>query len=303
MGRAGDVAALRPSPAVVAVTVARLDESSSWRRYTVDAAGERWVRLDQLLVDPAALDTWVGTELRATARGHADLAGALIVYRLAGALAELVVGTLVDQGRDVVLSPAAVALRFGAAARLDEVSGAAPTVAMLPDDAGAGAPGVVVVPSTVELRRIAADGLVAVFRPVTQAVRARAPFGLRGMWGTLADHIAEVAVRRARERGHDVGAAWAEASRLIDDLAAQEPLLVTRPRRQLVTTPGGDEVLVAKGTCCLIYKAAEPPTGAPPTVRRLIDTAACTSCPLRPEPDRAARFAAYLADLSRSQRP
>jgi hypothetical protein len=300
MGRAGDVAALRPSPTVVAVTVARLDESSPWRRYTVDAVGERWVRLDALLVDPAALDTWVGTELRATARGHADLAGALIVYRLAGALAELVVGTLGDQRRGVVLSPAAVALRFGDAARLDELSVSARTVAMLPDDPDAAAPGAVVAPSAAELRRVVADGLVAVFRPVTEAVRARAPFGLRGMWGTLADHIAEVAVRRARERRRDVDAAWAEASRLIDDLAAQEPLLVARPRRQLVTTPGGDELLVAKGTCCLIYKAADPTTGGPPTAHRLIDTAACTSCPLRPEPDRAARFAAYLARIDRS---
>ncbi len=293
------------TPLAVAVTVARLDESSAWRRYTCDAQGDGWVRLDERLTDPAALDAWYRAELEATARGHADLAGALIVYRFAGALAELVVGPLLDQRRCVVLRPAALSLRFGEAARLDELSVSAPTVAVLADDASAGERGTAVVASAEGLRAVAADGLHAVFGPLAAAVRARAPFGLRGMWGTLADHLAEVAVRRARERGGDVEAAWAAAGTLIDDLTAREPLVRARPRRAVVTGASGAATFVAKGTCCLIYKAAAPVSVRPGAdrARHLIAAAACTSCPLRTAEDRQVRFAAYLQQLAGGQRP
>jgi hypothetical protein len=290
-----------PSPLAVQVTVARLDRSSTWRRFTTDAAGPAWVRLDERLADADAVDAWYRAELVATARHHPDLAGALIVYRLAGALAELVVGCLVDQGRCVDLTPAGVSLRFGDAARLDELSVASPTVAVLPDDAAAGDPGTHVASSTGELADRAVDGLVAVFAPVADAVRSRAPFGLRGMWGTLADHLAEVAVGRARERGRAVEGPCAAASALIDRLAERQPLVVARPRRQDVHGAAGTGAFVVKGTCCLVYKAAGPPPGAVrdgsrrAMARRAIDAAACASCPLRSEDDRHDRFAAYLA--------
>lgn len=291
---------------MVADTVAGLDESSAWRRFSTDATGDAWVRLDERLDDDDGLDAWYRAELAATARGHADLAGALIIYRFAGALAELVVGPLLEQRRCVVLTPAAVSLRFGEAARLDELSVSASTVALLADDPAAGEPGTTVVASGAELRTAAVAGLVAVFAPLAATVRARAPFGLRGMWGTLADHLAEVAVRRARERGRDVDAAWSAAERLIAELAAREPLLRSRPRREVVTADVGTATFVAKGTCCLIYKAAVPPgpeRSGQAVAHRLIATAACTSCPLRSATDREARFAAYLAHLAGGQRP
>jgi len=288
------VAALLPA---AAVTVARLDRTSGWRRFAVAAEGPAWVALDERLADGAALDAWVGAELGATAGGHRDLAGALIVYRLAGHLAELVVGCLVDQCRALPLTPAAIALRFGDAVRLDEMAVAVPTVALLSDDPAAGDPDTEEVASVDALRVVAADGLAATFGPVADAVRARAPFGVRGMWGTLADHLAEVAVRRAREQGRDVDAAWAEAGTLIDVLAERAPALRSRPRRQVVPTGRGPATVVAKGTCCLIYKAGAPP-GDRGAAARLVTSAACTSCPLRPEDDRARRFAEYL-DLSR----
>jgi hypothetical protein len=116
------------------------------------------------------------------------------------------------------------------------------------------------------------------------------------MWGTLADHVAEVAARRARERRRDVDAALSEADRLIDALAERSPVLRTRPRRQVVATRHGPAAVVTKGTCCLIYKAGAPPEGRG-AAARLVGAAACTSCPLRPEADRARRFAAYLDAL------
>jgi hypothetical protein len=280
-------------PSVAAITVARLDRSSGWRRFAVRADGPGWISLDRRLADGAALDAWVESELRATAGGHRDLAGALIVYRLAGHLAELTVGCLVDQRRALALTPAAVALRFGDAARLDEMAVSTPAVAVLPDDPVAGDPGTEVVASVDALRAVAADGLAATFGPVADAVRARAPFGLRGMWGTLADHVAEVALRRARERGQDVDAAWVEAERLLDELAARARSPWTRPRREVVPTATGPQVVVTKGTCCLIYKAGAAP-GDRGAAARLVAPAACTSCPLRTVDDRARRFETYL---------
>ena len=288
-----------PSPAVVAATVGRLDRTSGWRRFGVDVAGGTgtagpvgWVGLGAMLGDDRALDAWYAAELGATAAGHRDLAGALIVYRFAGSLAELVVGTLTDQRRALPLVPDGVALRFGDAARIDEVAVAAGSVAVLADDPDAGAPGVVPV-SAARLREVAVVTLVDVFGPLATAVRARAPFGLRGIWGTLADHVAEVAVRRARDRGGDVDEAWRGASALLDELVARQPGARARPRRLVVPTARGPQAVVAKGTCCLIYKAGAP-VGDRGAAARRVGRDACTSCPLRPEPDRARRFAAHL---------
>jgi hypothetical protein len=298
------------------VTVARVDATSAWRRLSSHdgpgpPAGPGWFVLGERLADAAATDAWVAEELAGTAGGHRDLAGALVVYRFAGSLAELVVGPLLGQRRALVLSAATVALRLGPQARLEEVSVARPPVAVLPDDpaapgAAASAPGdagdppggdgdgVVVVDGEAGLRAAAVASLLATFGPLAEAVRARAPFGLRGMWGTLADHLAEVALRRAREGRRDPEAAWAAVDALLDDLAGHQPLLVARPRPHRVGPPGAAPALFAtKGTCCLVYKAAGP-AGTPAQRRRLVAEAACTSCPLRPEDDRAARLLAYL---------
>jgi hypothetical protein len=268
------------------ITVARVDATSGWRRFATRAVpGAGWVGLADRLADPAGLDAWVGAELAGPAAGHRDLAGALIAYRFAGSLAELVVGPLFDQHRALVLRPAGLSLLLGAdGARLDGVAVEAPDVAVLAGDPDAGRPDTIVTDEA-GLRDVAVTSLLATFGPVAEAVRARAPFGLRGMWGTLADHLAEVALRRAREQRRDAGQAWAGACRLLDDLAARQPLLVVRPRRQDVASPAGAGLFAAKGTCCLIYKAAGSLS------------AACTSCPLRSPADREAGFARYLSHL------
>jgi hypothetical protein len=282
------------------VTVARVDRTSGWRRVTTDAAGPGWVGLAARLGDPAGLDAWYRAELDGMAAGHRDLAGALIVYRFAGSLAELVVGPLFDQRRSLVIRPEGLSLLLAAdGARLDGLSLAAPAVAVLPTDEaaagapraaaeghGAGADGVSVVDDEAALREVAVTAMLATFGPLAEAVRARAPFGLRGMWGTLADHLAEVALRRAREQGRASAAAWAASEALLDDLAARQPLLRVRPRRQDVAAPGGPTTFAAKGTCCLVYKPAGP-----------VAAAACTSCPLRAPADREAGFLRYLATV------
>lgn len=275
----------RPGPG--AITVARVDATSGWRRFAPGAGGSGWFRLSARLADPAGLDAWVDAEVTGPAAGHRDVAGALLTYRVAGSLAELVVGPLLDQRRSLALHPGVVALLLGPdRARLDGVAVEDVEVAVLASDPDAARAGTVVVADDAGLRAVAVEAMLATYGPLVDAVRARAPFGRRGMWGTLADHLAEVALRRAREQKRDAAAAWAAVEALLDDLAAREPLLVVRPRRQDVVTPAGGGLFAAKGTCCLIYK----PAGS-------VAAAACTSCPLRSPADRAAGFARYLAQV------
>lgn len=271
-------------------TVERLAAASAWRRFAVDAGGAGWVRLADRLDDPAALDAWYEAELAGPAGGHRDLAGALIVYRFAGSLAELVMGPLLDQRRVLLLAPANLSLLLAGGTRIDALSVAAPAVALLPDDPGAAGADVVVADRRGQ-HDVAADGMCAVFEPLADAVRARAPFGLRGMWGTLADHVAEGALSWAREHGGDREHAWSEAEAVVDAVAARQPLLRVRPRRHRVLSPAGDDLFADKGTCCLIYKVH----GASSPMPRRIAEAACASCPLRSRPDRHDRFARYLA--------
>ena len=280
-------------PSVAAITVARLDRSSGWRRFAVRADGPAWVALDRRLADGAALDAWVESELRATAGGHRDLAGALIVYRLAGHLAELTVGCLVDQRRALALTPAAVALRFGDAARLDEMAVSTPTVAVLPDDPVAGDPGTEVVASVDALRAVAADGWSRHSdpSPTPCGPGRRSACGGCGAPSPITSPrspCAEPASRAGtwRRRGPSRRGCWTS-------WPPRVPLPWTRPRRQVVPTATGPQAVVTKGTCCLIYKASVPP-GDRGAAARLIAPAACTSCPLRPEDDRARRFSAYL---------
>jgi hypothetical protein len=264
-----------------AATVARLDVASAWRRFSARPEGPGWVRLSDRLADAAAMDGWVRAERDGFAAGHPDLAGALVVYRFAGSLAELVVGPLVDQDRVLVLGPADVWFRLGPAARLDGLAVADATVTVLPGDDDAGAPGTTTAADRDALRSVAVDSLVAVFEPLARAVRERAPFGLAGMWGTLADHTAEVAMSRARGRAPlaEQRAAWVAADALVTDLAGRQPLVRGRPSLTEVSGAAGDGCFVTKGTCCLVYKVTDM----------------CSSCPLRSEADRRARFVAHLA--------
>lgn len=277
----------RPGPG--AVTVARVDATSGWRRFALGAdpavGGSGWFRLGERLADPAGLDAWVDAEVTGPAAGHRDVAGSLVTYRFAGSLAELVVGPLLDQHRALPLHPGALWVQLGPdGARLDGVAVDDLDVAVLASDPDAGRPGTAVVAGDADLRAVAVEALRATYGPLVDAVRARAPFGRRGMWGTLADHLAEVALRRAREQKRDAAATWASVEALLDELAAREPLLVVRPRRQVVVSPAGTGLFAAKGTCCLIYK----PAGS-------VAAAACTSCPLRSPADREAAFVRYLA--------
>ena len=281
-----------------AATLARIAGTRSWRRFTADVSGPGWVRLADRLADPAGLDAWLAAELDGTAKGHRDLAGSLIAYRLAGSLAELAMVPLLAEDRALTLAPEALWLSF-AGARIEAVGLPSPTVAVLADDPDAGRATTTVVADRAALHARLADGLVATFAGVAEAVRARAPFGLAGIWGTLADHLADVALRHAREHGGgdgDADRAWADATAVVDALAAHPAVrLRARPSRHDIAPPAGPAAFVTRGTCCLLYKSHEPGPGEPDTARTRITAAACTSCPLRPYDERQSLLERHLA--------
>jgi hypothetical protein len=275
-------------------TVGRLGSTRAWRRFTTDVTGPGWVRLADRLDDPAGLDGWLASELAGTALGHRDLAGALVAYRLSGSLAELAIIPLLTERRALVLSPEDLWLLFADdGARIEAVGLPSPTVAVLADDPDAGRPGTVVVDAD-ELPDVLADGLVSVFSGVAAAVRARAPFGLAGIWGTLADHLADVAMRWSREAGGaaaDADRAWNSAAAVIETLAARPGVgMRGRPHRMDVTCDAGSGSFITRGTCCLIYKRHSPGSQA-----EQIASAACSSCPLRSADDRRALFVRHLS--------
>jgi hypothetical protein len=283
-------------------TLARIGATRSWRKFTSEVTGPGWVRLADRLADPAALDAWLADELAGTADGHRDLAGSLVAYRLAGSLAELVMVPLLAERRAFVLSAEGLWLSF-TGARLDAVGLPAPTVAVLAGDPAAGKPGTAVAGSTDALHAVAAEGLATTFAGVAAAVRARAPFGLAGIWGTLADHLADVALRWSRDTGGDPDRAWSEANAVIDALADRpETRLRARPQRHDVACPAGSGAFVTRGTCCLIYKCHRPGPGEPGP-RDQIAAAACTSCPLRSFEDRHARLVRYLTEQAEHAAP
>lgn len=119
-------------------------------------------------------------------------------------------------------------------------------------------------------------GVVDVLAPLFDLVRADAPYGRSGMWGALADALANGAVHAARrfslppERAVE---AWERTTSIVVELGAQRPELRGRPRPFPVRRGDTVELFAVRGVCCLAYKSA--------TVRGLPDHVRyCVSCPL-----------------------
>ena len=120
---------------------------------------------------------------------------------------------------------------------------------------------------------------------VRAAVRARAPFGVSGMWGCAADQVGSIVTRRQRAGGH--AALWDDAVGFLDALSAHAPRLRARPRLVMVDWEGGPSPFSIQGTCCLLYKtspAADSTTG----------DGYCSTCPLLGDEVRRARLVAWV---------
>ena len=141
------------------------------------------------------------------------------------------------------------------------------------------------------LRAQFADDVVGLLTPVFGHIRAHASFGLSGMWGTIADAVADQVVQAAERDGMDVAAAWCQVAALTAALAERVPLLRARPSLAPVTWSGGVTHMTVRGTCCLFHKISGcelDPVG----------DAYCVNCPSRDPADRRRRWAAELEELA-----
>jgi hypothetical protein len=161
-----------------------------------------------------------------------------------------------------------------------------PRCHVLPADAAAQEPSATVVPGAGELHRLLAGMLVEAATPWFDAIRARTPFGRRGMWGQLADDLCSTALRTARAAGLDQRRCWDEAQSIVELVAADVPDLRVRPRLFPVRWSGGQCLWQVKGTCCLWYTTFDEP--------QTDGDGYCTTCPLRTDDVRHQRLREWL---------
>jgi hypothetical protein len=252
-----------------------------------DSTGETWLGLD----DPdEGLDLLVAAGARLGRRP--DHLGASIASAVIDAIVSASLPLLLVDRRLPDLAVASVRVRLaGGELWFDAVDVRSDRCRVLQGDPEATAPGVDVVASVTDLHRTLAAALRETGNRWFPAVRRRAPFGRRGMWGQLADDVHGSALWTARVAGLDQRVAWDEAQAIVELVAGGAPELKTLPRPFPVRWSGGDALWQVKGTCCLWYTAC-------PEEER--ETSFCTSCPLRGDDSRREQLRSWMETQARS---
>ena len=232
------------------------------------------------------VDRWLDAALAADGGVRAaDEVGASIGGVIAEAVTAPVVGCWELEGLGIDLRHASLAVRRHpdgwveatalTATRL-LVAGAAHR-----DAAG---PGSEAVTAADLIDRVAA-GLHDTLGPLLDVVRARTPFGRRGLWGGVSDTVMSRALWVRRAAGGDrqaVEATWDRVSALLDALDRRLPHTLARPRPYLVDATLGSTLMPVRAVCCLYYKALHD------------DAEYCSTCPLIDDSDRALRLSSWL---------
>jgi hypothetical protein len=271
--------------ATLTETVARLATADEHVRVVggPPPAGDGWVLVADALASPLAFDAWFDRVRATVQNGRADVAGSYLASFLSSAIAAPLVRALATQQRGWHTAAGTTWVHLHDDGWIDQVATAAP-VLVLPADTAADRADVEVVDDLETLVAIAIEHLVSVVDPLFVAVRARAPYGRRGMWGALADSIAAELTWSAQVNGHDVVDAWRRAQPILDALVAAAPTRVTRPTFERIDDAGHVAHLTIRGTCCLYFQSLPP--DAP--------TDYCTSCPMGDADTRRARQQRWL---------
>ena len=245
----------------LAATLARLDAADDACTYVAgdpgDCDGTGWYRLDEALGDGHVLDQWFQTLLEGEGNWWRDVTGELLAYYLPSVIADSAVKALVGQRRVWPVAADHLAVRHAREGSFDGIGVRTSRLRVLPEDPDAGHPDVEVVPDEAALRTVLLDELIPLLTSIFAAIRTRAPYGVRGMWGNFADGIASAALWQVRKNGTeaDARAAFATARALIAELASQAPLAKVRPHLERVPWSGGTGWIAIKTTCCLLYKS------------------------------------------------
>lgn len=279
----------------LAATLARLDAAHEYCRFTAAVPDEPgWTSLAAVLDDPSPIERWFGelVERDPARRGHRDAVGSILAGWFGEVVAEPIAAALLAERRAWPLDPASMYVHRGQEGWFDGLAVTSDQVRALTSDPDAGDDGVETFGSFEALLAQVADDVVALLDPMFAAVRALAPFGRRGMWGSTADSIVAGSVWAAHRRGDATADAFDAAMAFVDALAERTPLLVVRPARFPVRWSGGDFTASRKGTCCLIYKFEAPDK---------VPASYCTTCPLRDDESRHEKFATWLDEMARSE--
>jgi hypothetical protein len=261
--------------APVEQTAARLAALDEWAGFSV-RPGVGWFPLDAA---EGFFDGWL--ELLIAEHGGRNVAGSTLGSSLAGAVVGPTVGAILLDRRCPDPSMANLIARPGDTGEFEARGVRTLALAVLPDDPAAGHPDSVVLPDEDALDDWWASRAAATLTPLFEAVRTRAPFGLRNLWGLAIDDVTATALWLAELAGHDQQAAWARAQRLLDALSPYAPVRFTRSR----PFPVAGRLHQVRGTCCLYYRSKAEP-GPPDEIR-------CDTCPLRDDESRHARLLAY----------
>lgn len=283
-------------PTTLEATIGEIVTSDDHRVLLVGDPGPDvgWVRLDD--VDDAVIDEWFAVTLAEIPNGARDVAGSYLASFVGDAITMPVARALDRCNRGILLQPDTTWVRQHAEGWFDGVAlgseslvlarGAAFDEAAAANDAADQAS---VAADDAAMRRLVVEHLREVLVPIFAAVRARSPYGLRGMWGAVADSVASDATWTAHVNGRDVVSAWQRAQTLLDALATAAPVAVTRPTLARVEADGHVAHLTIRGTCCLYYKSVDPDPAAPAA-----GVEYCTSCPLGTDEVRLDRRRAWL---------
>jgi len=242
-----------------------------------------WIKLSSVHSEPVANDLFAAT-LANVPNGARDVAGSYLASFAADTITVPVARALRTCRRGIVVDADTTWIRQHRDGWFDGVALEA-DVLVLADDPMVGRAGTIAVDDRAQLTHLTVERLAAVLGPLFASVRARAPYGVRGMWGAVADSIAADATWRAHVECADVAQAWNDAQPVIHALAAVVP--VTRPTLARVDRAGHVAHLTIRGTCCLYYKSVDHPDGAPVEY--------CTSCPLGTDEERRRRQEEWLA--------
>ena len=270
----------------LAATLARLDAADPYCDPTAGTpVGERWTRIQDLLDDQSVLRRWF-EGLSGESNGVPDVAASYLASWLGGIVLDPIGWALGVERRAWPLDPASLWIHRHEDGWFDGFAVAAQQVRMLPDDPAAGHPDAVVVADVDALRAGVAGDAVAVLGPLFASVRSFAPFGVRGMWGAVADSLGSSAAIAAFRAGRPARPAFDEAMRIVEGLVAAGAGRITRPTPEQVRWARGTTTVVHKGTCCLWYKTTD--VSAP------IGERYCLSCPLQPGADQHERWVTWL---------
>ncbi|MDP9403428.1 MAG: hypothetical protein M3P85_08850 [Actinomycetota bacterium] len=248
-------------------------------------AGEGWLGLDAVV--ETGLERLFEAARSATTTRRPDYVGASVAAALADALVGTAVPALLVERRLPHTAPRNVSVLLpDSELWFERVAVHRPHGYVLAADPAADHPEVTPVATLHDLHRQLASLIVEAVSPWFAAIRERAPFGRRGMWGQLADHLCGTALWTARVAKLDQRRAWDEAQAVLDLIAESVPELRVRPRLFPVRWRGGETLCQVKGTCCLWYTTFDQPD--------IRGDGYCVTCPLRPDAVRVDRLRHWL---------